>query len=293
LNHPWHAIRDRLWAASRPRLPKLYYTNGGIGDELMLTAVARAARAAGRPIPILASYPDLWRNNSDPATLQTSVERWHYAQRRGWIRTELVHLAYRTGAPGHIGEQMAAVAGVVLPRGWRPILPVTPAASRRPRLVVVQNSCRGARYAATTKEWPQERWRELALRLSRDCELVQIGSPQDPRLEAARDLRGQTTLLGAASLLAEAALFIGLESGLQHVAAAMETKSVIIYGGRSRPSETGYPFNHNLTRSPSCVGCGLNNDCPYGVMCMDIPVEDVEAAARAALAGASPNSHAA
>jgi hypothetical protein len=277
------AVSVRLWAVTRPRLDTLYYANGGIGDELMLTAIAGAARAAGRPIHVLATYPDLWRGNADPASLQANVDRWFYAQRRGWTFTPIVHLAYQTGHGAHIAAQMAAHAGVMLPPGWRPVLHIDRPAARDPGLVLIQNSCRGARYSADTKEWQQARWQELTRRLVPDFRLVQIGTALDPRLELAEDRRGRTSLREAAALLGRARLFIGLESGLQHVAAGMHTPSVIIYGGRSRPDQTGYLFNHNITRSPPCAGCGLNAGCPHDLICLDIPVDEVESRVRAAL----------
>ena len=276
-------MRARLWSAWGTKPDRVYYANGGIGDELLMTAVARASRTAGHPMHVLACYPSLWRDNPDPASVQTGLERWLYARLRGWIPTEIIHLAYRTGAPGHLADQMAAHVGVTLPAGWRPILSPAPSGKRDPRLIVIQNSCRGARFAATTKEWPQVRWQELACRLARDFQLVQIGTSSDPPLAPAEDRRGRTTLHEAAGLLGQAALFLGLESGLQHVAAAMHTPSVIIYGGRSRPAETGYAFNHNLTRSPDCVGCGLNSGCPHNFICMEIPVNEVESCVRKAL----------
>jgi hypothetical protein len=280
-------LRTRVWSAWGSKPEKLYYTNGGIGDELMLTAITRTARQAGRPLHVLASYPELWRSNADPASIETGLEAWLYARRRNWIGTDIVHLAYRTGAPGHIAQQMAARADVILPEGWRPVLTFDRAATRDPRLIVVQNSCSGARYAATTKEWPQSQWQELSRRLARDFRLVQIGTQSDPRLEFAEDLRGRTSLPAAAALLSGAALFLGLESGLQHIAAAASTPAVIIYGGRSRPQETGYAFNQNITRSPPCAGCGLNTGCPHAMICMDIPVDEVEASVRQLLGGAT------
>lgn len=278
-------LQTRLWAIRIRRIQpaRLVYTNGGVGDELMLTAIAAAARAAGRPVDVLASYPELWRNNPDPASLQTGVDRWFYAQRRQWISSEIVHLSYENGTQRHIGEQMAARIGVALAAGWRPKIAAIPPAPRDPRLIVLQNSCRGARYAASTKEWAQDRWSELARRLAPDFQLVQLGTRLDPSLPMSRDQRGRTSLLEAAALMARAALFIGLESGLQHIAAAVHTPAVIIYGGRSRPNETGYAFNRNVTRAPACAGCGLNEGCPHQMICMDIPVDEVEAHVRAAL----------
>jgi hypothetical protein len=273
-------LSHRVWAAWGHKPARLYYTNGGIGDELMLTAIAAAARAAGRPIDVLVSHPDLWRDNSDPASYQTGLARWHYASLRRLIPTEVVHLSYENGNHRHIAAQMAAHAGVTLPADWRPTFPVGPSPIRDPRVIVLQNSCRGARYAATTKEWPAARWQDLATRLSRDFALVQIGTQRDPPLAGARDLRGRTSLHEAARVLAGAAAFVGLESGLMHVAAATSTPAVIIYGGRTRPHETGYAFNCNLTRNPPCAGCGLNDGCPHELVCLDISVDDVEAAVR-------------
>jgi hypothetical protein len=281
-------VRVRLWSAFVLQPERIFYANGGIGDELMVTAIAAAARAAGRPIHIIATYPDFWIGNTAPASLQTDVERWHYASLRGWIRTRIIHLGYKTGAPGHIAEQMAAHTGIALRAGWRPVFNFSNSAqppARDPKLIVVQNSCSGARYSASTKEWPQERWLALSRRLSPDLQLVQIGTPSDPPLAGARDLRGRTTLREAAKLLSSSALFLGLESGLQHIAAATLTPSVIIFGGRSHPTKTGYPFNVNLTRSPACVGCGLNSGCTHEMVCMDIPVDEVESAVRQSLAG--------
>jgi ADP-heptose:LPS heptosyltransferase len=278
-----YGLPVRLWSAFVLQPDKIFYANGGIGDELMVTAIAAAARAAGQPIHVIAAYPDFWRGNADPASLQTGVERWHYASLRGWIRTQIIHLGYKTGASGHIAEQMAAHTGIALRAGWRPVFNFSSAAqpaARNPKLIVVQNSCSGARYAAVTKEWPHEHWLALTRRLAQDYRLVQIGTPCDPSLDAVRDLRGKTTLREAARLLAGAALFVGLESGLQHVAAATGTPAIIIYGGRSRPSETGYPFNVNITRAPACAGCGLNSGCPHDLVCMDITVAEVEAAIR-------------
>ncbi len=277
-----------LWAKCGRKPARIYYCNGGIGDELMLTAVAAAARAAGHPLDLIVAYPEIWRGNPDPASLHTGVARWHYASMRGWIQTEIVHLQAKNDHPLHLAEQMAARAGVILPPNWRPKFPASAAITRDPLLIVLQNSCRGALYSASTKEWPQDRWIELTQRLAGEFRLVQIGTPADPPLPLAEDLRGRTTLAEAARLLSNASLFLGLESGLQHLAAAVRTPSVIIFGGRTHPHVTGYASNANLTRSPSCAGCGLNTGCLHHMICMDIPVLEVETAVRRMLATGVP-----
>lgn len=283
------AIELRAWAFLGEKPRRVFYANGGIGDELMLTAVAAAARATNRPISILARYPEIWRDNPDPVSLHTDIDRWHYTKLRGWIKTDIMHVTCQLGGELHLAEQMAARAGVTLPPRWRPVMHLDASGLRDHRIIVVQNSCRGALYRSDTKEWAQQRWQELVNRLAADgYRILQLGTPSDPALAHAEDFRGRTSLREAARILATAGIFVGLESGLQHLAAAVRTPSVIIFGGRSLPRHTGYPFNHNIVRSPDCVGCGLNTGCPHEHVCMDIPVDEVEAAVRQTISNSCP-----
>jgi hypothetical protein len=97
------------------------YANGGLGDELMLTAIAHAARLDGHPLHVVTARPEVWRDNHDPLSLQVDIERWHYAKRRGCIAAQIVHLLYRAGGPEHIAARMAKCTGVALPPGWWPV----------------------------------------------------------------------------------------------------------------------------------------------------------------------------
>lgn len=272
------AIANRIWAASRPRIEQIVYANGGLGDELMLTAIARAAWQLGRPIHVLSALPDVWRGNRQIASLQADLDRWLYARRRGWISTDIIHLAYQTSRAGrHIAQQMADHLSIELPLEWKPALPAIKAGRRHSNRIVLQNSCRGARYNSPTKEWPQKEWQSLVPLLA-GFELIQLGTTRDPALLGVRDLRGRTSFPQAALLIAESACFVGLESGLMHVAAAVATPAVIVYGGRTRPSQTGYRVHQHIAREPDCAGCALNEGCPHEMVCMQIPAVEVAAA---------------
>lgn len=279
----FRAVADRIWAARLPRIRRLVYANGGIGDELMLTAIAHVARKSGRPFHVLSQMPELWLENSDPVSVQTDLDRWLYARRRNWISTEIEHLSYHTQhTERHIAQQMADHLNLTLPQGWAPRLPRMQSRRRTARQIVLQNSCQGARYAATTKEWPADKWEQLVPLLP-EFDIVQIGTTRDPGLTGVRDLRGQTSIPEAAAVIAESICFVGLESGLMHVAAAVGTPAVIVYGGRTAPAQTGYPFHRHITRSPVCVGCGLNDGCPNRMVCMEIPANEVAEAIRSIL----------
>jgi ADP-heptose:LPS heptosyltransferase len=61
-----------------------------------------------------------------------------------------------------------------------------------------------------------------------------------------------------------------------HLARAVKTRSVIIYGGRIKAWQSGYPCNENIETNPPCSPCWQNNNCDYDQKCMsDISVKDV------------------
>jgi ADP-heptose:LPS heptosyltransferase len=61
------------------------------------------------------------------------------------------------------------------------------------------------------------------------------------------------------------------------LARAVNCKSIIIYGGRARPDQTGYEdYNINLYSPVHCSPCWYWNFCPNDRMCMkEITAEDV------------------
>lgn len=265
------ALSGRLWAFTRPKIQQLYYTGGGLGDELMFTAVAAEARKHGSALHVLTDRREVWEGNTDAASVQTGVGKWFDAKNRGWINAEITHLSCQNSIHVHLAAQMAGHLGLDLPENWAPVYRPRRPARVEPGAVVIQNSCRGALYAAVTKEWPFERWNCLVERLvAEGHRVVQIGTRHDPPVPEVVDLRGETDLPRVASILEQAKLFIGLESGLMHLAAAVRVPSVIIYGGRTRPWETGYAWHWHIANTTiSCAGCALNAGCPHGIKCME------------------------
>jgi ADP-heptose:LPS heptosyltransferase len=94
-----------------------------------------------------------------------------------------------------------------------------------------------------------------------------------------RDLRGRTAIRQTARLLADASFHVGPEGFLMHLARAVDTRSVIIYGGRILPSEIGYPCNENLSVTPPCSPCWRSNRCDYDRVCLEQITVDMALAA--------------
>jgi len=100
-----------------------------------------------------------------------------------------------------------------------------------------------------------------------------------------RDLVGRTTLRQLLAILARARLAFGPDSGALHLAAALGTPAVSLWGATSVLRST--PFGgERLTvvgRAP-CAPCFLR-DCPIERVCMrDIATDAVMARAAAVLA---------
>ena len=136
--------------------------------------------------------------------------------------------------------------------------------------------------------WPFERWQALVDRLRRrfaDVPVVQLGLEGSRRLSGVVDLCGQTSVREAALVIAEAGLFMGTESGLMHIARAVNTDALILWGGVTLPEFAGYADRHTIIcKRVECAPCGLLGRCPNAHKCMDtITVEEGAAAAETAV----------
>jgi ADP-heptose:LPS heptosyltransferase len=77
--------------------------------------------------------------------------------------------------------------------------------------------------SATERRWPLAKWQRLAdLLMRKGCRVVEVGRHDLPPLSGVKNLR----ILGlrhVAAVLASCSLFVGTDSGLVHVAAAVGT----------------------------------------------------------------------
>lgn len=123
------------------------------------------------------------------------------------------------------------------------------------------------------KRWPPPRYASLASRLmKRGTAVVLLGSAGDAPTGAAIaalapgaiDLCGRTTIAEAVDLLSAARLAVSNDSGLMHIAAAVGTPVIGLYGSTS-PDDTP-PLTRRralVTRRLSCSPCHARA-CPLG-----------------------------
>ncbi len=260
---------------------------GGIGDELLLTAVAREIkkREPGAKIWQVSHSPGVLENNPD----YSRVFSWDYLPLRfsNLLNRSRVRLRYTEfSVPGeveippkrHIIAELCARAGVRGEIAVRPYLHLTPEEERRgrlaPRQIVIH--CVGERAHETymaNKVWPKPYYDELIMLLSnrrvgREYRIIQVGTERDPGLPGVLDLRGRTTLRETAAILRNADAFVGGSGLLSHMARAVDCRAVVIYGGREHSYQSGYVCNENLDTFVDCAPCWRWNTCDFNRKCL-------------------------
>ncbi len=211
----------------------------------------------------------------------------------------------------HVGERsMALMVPLGVPAGTAladPHLPVRPEAAARVEAALAGLVTSGRRFAVInpgagweTKLWPLGHFAELAGRLRSEAGLEVLVSwfGQREREMADRICAGggarpaaATDLPELAELLRRAALFVGSDTGPTHIAAAVGTPTVALFGPadsvRNRP--LGPRVEVLTAGGVDCAPCWRRKACRRGVVCMSaIRPEGVLAAARRVLDSGNP-----
>ena len=155
------------------------------------------------------------------------------------------------------------------------------------------------------KHWPRESWLALVreLKLQGVCSIAQLGAragsysntetEQFQPIPEVVSLVQRLSLPETVALIAQADLFVGVDSGLLHVAASVRTPAVGLWGPTShRFLYAESESRHFVTSSVECQGCHhrmprlhWQTGCPFEIKCMKtIPVDEVFQACRNMLA---------
>jgi hypothetical protein len=255
----------------------------GIGDDLLLTAMFRELRRRGQDrFWVTTRYPELYRGNADIPLIVPPLPRYDALLKRLGVR--VVYPWYTSYNPAydrddpiprqHIISVMCQKAGITGTITLRPYLFLDDGELAQGRLsdrqVAIQSSGLDAKHAMRNKNWSFERYQGVVSALRDRYDFVQLGSTSDPPLDGALDLRGKTTLRGTAAVLGGSLAFVGQVGLLMHLARAVDCRSVIVYGGRETPAQSGYPCNENLFSDVPCAPCWRLNTCPHDRVCLEM-----------------------
>jgi len=161
-------------------------------------------------------------------------------------------------------------------RPAQPCLPIAPSETRgiTSHTVVLAPGCKTG--VMTTKRWPH--FPELAAAFS---DVVVVGTPDDLRRHNnapmnfpphVRSLVGQLSLRETAELMAAAGVVVGNDSGLSHVAAAVGTPTVMLFGPTPHQSLGAMPPNVKVLRAGlPCEPCWFRDRfraCGRKIVCL-------------------------
>lgn len=133
--------------------------------------------------------------------------------------------------------------------------------------------CPGAEYGPA-KRWPEEHYANVAKQaLAKGWQVYLFGSVKDELVTAkinelaggrCRDFAGKTSLTEALDLMSLCDAVVSNDSGLMHVAAALNIKTVALYGS-SDPNFTPplHPDAQVISLNLSCSPC-FKRECPLG-----------------------------
>ena len=154
-----------------------------------------------------------------------------------------------------------------------------------------------------SKDWGRDNWRALLTQLATlypTHALALSGAPEESEAsEFAADgwrssspsspvinLCGRLTPRESAAAFSRARLFIGLDSGPMHLAAAVQTPCVAIFAARNKP-RVWFPYGNQhriLYHQTECWGCGLETCIVERKRCLtSITVDEVVTEIRATL----------
>lgn len=246
----------------------------GLGDEIM--AAGRAAMLSkqygGRPVAIVdesgasRDHPVWERNPVIDPTSSIGLEdypgnrgymlRWDTGPRAVFDRT------YRNrDHPGRIYPPATA-------RAW--------AERNVPEnsIIIEPNVFRPS---SINKDWGFDRWQLVSNKLPNVVQCCEdFGRPL---LQDALHIK-TPTFWHAAAAIERAQLVLTPEGGMHHMAGALSTPAVVIFGGFTHPDTTGYDGHHNIYVGGPGSPCGRYDLCPH---CRDalalITVEQVVDAA--------------
>ncbi|MEJ2092284.1 MAG: lipopolysaccharide heptosyltransferase I [Syntrophobacterales bacterium] len=282
-----HPALDEVWAMPRPRLG-----NDRFGENLRdVFRVARRLRK--QPFDLVIDLQGLFKSAVWVALTRSS-------RKLGYDRTrELSYLALTERLTPYDPEAHAVWryfnvarslgAPAAIPR-FRLGLPLPadlshfiPLGTSQPLAVLHP----GARWS--TKLWPTAHWARLCDWLAREkgCQVVITGSPRDRELVEEivaqaemplLNLTGRTSLAELTAVLRQAHLAVTTDTGPMHLAAALGTPVVALFGPTA-PWRTG-PFGegHEVVRlGLDCSPC-FQRACPEPRCLLDLPVAQVQEA---------------
>jgi len=253
---------------------------GGIGDALFVGTIALAlAEKTDQKVLVHTYYPELFDHPKVKHLSRLQLKMYRYLGKFFPTKYRCNDLYYtrhysdKRNTDIHFMKLMASMVGLEIdpiPQLAFPMgEPLELERSNGEIYIGVQSTGSDPRLA--NKFYYPERFEEVIKRVKAarpEVKFIQFGLEADPTLTGIDlDFRGKTSIRGAFQALMGIDLFVGLVGFLMHASAAVDLPSVIVFGGREKPAQSGYPQNVNIATDMECSPCWAY-ECPIDRECM-------------------------
>ena len=106
------------------------------------------------------------------------------------------------------------------------------------------------------KDWGIQNWLSLINKLKNDYLIIQSKHTQTKKIDGIF-IPQELDFRLACALLKEVDFYVGPEGGFGHVAAALNKKAVLYFGGWISPDVIGYEFHENIYYEDKQSPCGV------------------------------------
>jgi len=285
---------SEMLALFRKRPVLIYRIGGAVGDQLLISAVldSVAEKYPNRPIWVICTYPELFLNNP-------SVDRMIDFNSFGKFNKIIIKFILKC-FKGRCAHQFAYQGYDFLDymrkSGENQNLIhahsshfITSRASARPRLYIDDQELSEVliKYAlpksyvvfnieakttfTPNKEWSRQNMLRVMEAVSEKIPVVLVGKENIEEFCApnATSLCGQTTLRELCCIVAGSDYLVAYEGLLNHVAAALDRRSIVIKGGFTNNVICEYPLTEIIEQKsmPKCYNCWALSHCQNNREC--------------------------
>ena len=200
------------------------------GDVLLITPILRqiAAEHPLSPIYVETAFPELFRDN--PLVVEASSKG-----KRGFdVRVVMLDMAYENKTETHVIDAYAEAAGVKVPEHKTDLY------LRLDEIDWAKKRMKTQKWIAlhagpttwTGKNWPTDRWNEISRYLKEEykSKILLVGHNDGTPIVCDLDLRGIGTMHQSAAAIKQCQLFVGLDSFPMHLAQAVGTPTIGLFG---------------------------------------------------------------
>jgi ADP-heptose:LPS heptosyltransferase len=230
----------------------------GIGDALMLSSLVESIKNKypNIKINVVTNHCDLLKNNDNIHSINKessffTFRHWYLEirQNKNPDKHILTESLDKLGLPSDIRKPLYVVTGKERENAEKILKDF-----KKP-LIAINTSSKEA-----SKNWLANYWKELLSNLTGAFNIIQLGDQNEIEFENTVRLAGKLDLRESVAVLERCSLFVGGVSFLMHAAASVGVKSIIIYGGRETPSNSGYRQNINLFERMECGPCWIHEE---------------------------------